>query len=148
MKNSIFKFRTKIKKDLISIFEKNLTNFDPISRLANISGRQQFTSINPLTRNNWFLSCQGLIVVNFKEDGQYDIVGEYPYGVIDINELSGAILADNIGSENLLWLGSKDSKLISYLPNKYINEKKINQLIIYVISLLKSYPIKLSIITV
>ena len=39
--------------------------------------------------------------MSFKEDGQYDIVGEYPYGVIDINELSGAIFADNIGSENL-----------------------------------------------
>ena len=119
-------YLTPTEQNLLSIFEKNLTNFDPITRLANISGRQQFTSVNPLTKNNWFLSSQGLIEVNFKENGQYDIVGEYPYGVIDINELSGAIFADNIGSENLLWLGSKDSKLISYLPNKYLNEKKIN----------------------
>ncbi|MBF11214.1 MAG: hypothetical protein CMC63_03190 [Flavobacteriaceae bacterium] len=112
-------------ENLLQIFEKNLINFDPITRLANISGRQQFTSVNPITKNNWFLSSQGLIEVNFKQGGNFDIVGEYSYGVIDINELSGAIFADNIGSENLLWLGSKDSKLISYLPNKYLNDKKI-----------------------
>ena len=38
------------------------------------------------------------------------------------------ILADNYGNENLLWLGSKDSKLISYLPRKYASEQKISVL--------------------
>jgi hypothetical protein len=61
-------------------------------------------------------------------DGDFQIESEYPFGIIDPNELSGAILADNQEEESILWLGSKDSKVISYLPDQYSKENKIDVL--------------------
>ena len=115
-------------QNLLPIFEKNLLNFDPISRFANITGRQKFTTVNERTKNNWFLTSSGLVEVKFNKDGEFNIDSEYPFGIIDPNELSGAILADSQGDENILWLGSKDSKVISYLPDQYSKEKKIDVL--------------------
>ena len=115
-------------QNLLPIFERNLLNFDPISRFANITGRQKFTTVNEKTKNNWFLTSSGLIEVEFNQDGEFNIESEYPFGIIDPNELSGAILADSQGDENILWLGSKDSKIISYLPDQYSKEKKIDVL--------------------
>ena len=112
-------------QNLFPIFEKNLLNYDPISRFANLTGRQKFSSVNPETKNNWFLTSSGFLEVSFKENGEFKLKEEYPFGTIDPNELSGAIFADNYGNEDLLWLGSKDSKLISYLPRKYASEQKI-----------------------
>ena len=113
-------------QNLLPIFERNLLNFNPISRFANITGRQKFTTVNARTKNNWFLTTSGLLEVKFSKDGQFKIYSEYPFGIIDPNELSGAILADSQGDENILWLGSKDSKLISYLPSQYSKENKID----------------------
>ncbi len=115
-------------QNLLPIFEKNLLNFGPISRFANITGRQKFTTVNERTKNNWFLTSSGLIEVKFNKDGEFNIESEYPFGIIDANELSGAILADSQGDENILWLGSKDSKVISYLPDQYSKENKIDVL--------------------
>ena len=115
-------------QNLLPIFEKNLLNFDPISRFANITGRQNFTTVNQKTKNNWFLTSGGLLEVKFKLDGGFEIKAEYPFGIIDPNELSGAILADSQGEESILWLGSKDSKVISYLPDQYSKENKIDVL--------------------
>ena len=115
-------------QNLFPIFEKNLLNYDPISRVANLTGRQNFTSVNFTTKNNWFLTSSGFLEVSFRQNGEFEVIEEYPFGTIDPNELSGAILADNYGEENLLWIGSKDSKLISYLPSKYATEQKITVL--------------------
>ena len=112
-------------QNLFPIFERNLLNYDPISRFANLTGRQKFSSVNLETKNNWFLTSSGFLEVSFKENGEFEVKEEYPFGTIDPNELSGAIFADNYGNEDLLWLGSKDSKLISYLPRKYASEQKI-----------------------
>ena len=115
-------------QNLLPIFERNLLNFNPISRFANITGRQKFTTFNARTKNNWFLTSSGLLEVEFSQDGKFKINSEYPFGIIDPNELSGAILADSQGDENILWLGSKDSKVISYLPSQYSKENKIDVL--------------------
>jgi len=115
-------------QNLLPIFERNLLNFDPISRFANITGRQKFTTVNERTKNNWFLTSNGLIEVKFNKEGEFSIESEYPFGIINPNELSGAILADSQGDQNILWLGSKDSKIISYLPDQYSKEKKIDVL--------------------
>ena len=115
-------------QNLFPIFEKNLLNYDPISRFANLTGRQKFSSVNPETKNNWFLTSSGFLEVSFKENGEFKLIEEYPFGTIDPNELSGAIFADNYGNEDLLWLGSKDSKLISFLPRKNASEQKIEVL--------------------
>lgn len=115
-------------QNLFPIFEKNLLNYDPISRYANLTGRQKFSSVNPETKNNWFLTSSGFLEVGFKENGEFEVKEEYPFGIIDPNELSGAIFADNYGDDDLLWLGSKDSKLISYLPKKYASEQMIDVL--------------------
>ncbi len=115
-------------KNLLPIFERDLLNFDSFARFANITGRQNFTTVNQKTKNNWFLTSGGLLEVNFKLDGDFQIEAEYPFGIIDPNELSGAILADTQGEESTLWLGSKDSKVISYLPDQYSKENKIDVL--------------------
>jgi hypothetical protein len=115
-------------KNLLPIFERDLLNFDSFARFANITGRQNFTTVNQKTKNNWFLTADGLLEVNFRLDGDFQIESEYPFGIIDPNELSGAILADNQEEESILWLGSKDSKVISYLPDQYSKENKIDVL--------------------
>ena len=112
-------------ENLLRIFEKNLLNFDEISRYIILMGRKQFTSISPLTNNNWFLSASGLLEVNFQEGGNYRIINDYPLASINVNELSGSILSDQFNGQDLIWLGSKDSRLISFLPEKYFNEQKI-----------------------
>lgn len=112
-------------ENMLSIFEKNLLNFDEVTRYTILMGRKQFTSISPITKNNWFLSASGLLEVNFQEEGSYEIVNEYPLASINKNELSGSLLADQFNSQDLIWLGSKDSRLISFLPEKYFNEQKI-----------------------
>lgn len=109
-------------QNLLPIFEKNLVDFD---RFAIITGRKQFTSLNKKTKNNWFLTESGLLEVQFSKDASFEILNQYPYGSIDINELSGAFLAANSNNQDLIYLGSKDSKVISFIPEKYVNQEKI-----------------------
>ncbi len=107
--------------DLFPIFE-NLIDFD---RQSIISDETQFTSLNNKTKNNWFLQNNGVMEVKFNKSG-YEILDTYPYGSIDKNELSGAFLSEKYQNQDLLWLGSKDSKIISWMPKKYSLIEKIN----------------------
>ena len=109
-------------QNLLPIFEKNLIDFD---RFAIITGRKQFTSLNEKTKNNWFLTQSGILEVKFSNDAPFEIINQYPFGSIDINELSGAFLAANSNEQDLIYLGSKDSKLINFMPGKYLNQEKI-----------------------
>ena len=43
------------------------------------------------------MTSSGFLEVGFKENGEFEVKEEYPFGTIDPNELSGAILADNYG---------------------------------------------------
>lgn len=107
--------------DLFPIFE-NLIDFD---RPSIISNETQFTSINQKTKNNWFLQNNGVMEVKFNESG-YEILNNYSYGSVDNKELSGAFLSETYQNQDLLWLGSKDSKIISWMPKKYSLIEKIN----------------------
>ena len=107
--------------DLFPIFE-NLIDFN---RQSIISDETQFTSVNQKTKNNWFLQNNGVMEVKFNESG-YEILNNYSYGSIDNKELSGAFLSETFQNQDILWLGSKDSKIISWIPKKYNSIEKIN----------------------
>ncbi|MEK9613551.1 MAG: SpoIIE family protein phosphatase [Flavobacteriaceae bacterium] len=89
--------------DLYPIFENNI-NFQRL-----------LSSVNPITKNNWFLIEGGVMEVKFDTTG-YEILNRIPFGSIDESELSGAFLSDVSNDRDLLWLGSKDARIIAWFP--------------------------------
>ncbi len=101
-----------LKKKIDEIFENGINNFNPYTI---INGVDQFTTVNKKTRNNWFLTSNGLLEVKFS-DSSYVIKEKYNYGKIDFTELKGSFYAETKNNIESIWLGSKDSKIIRWSP--------------------------------
>ena len=100
-----------LNKNMSEIFEKGI-NFNYFNV---INGIDQFTDLNEVTGNNWFLTDQGMLEVKFDESS-YEILNLFNYGKIDINELKGSFFVETKNGIETIWLGSKDSKLIRWSP--------------------------------
>ena len=72
---------------------------------------------NEDSRHNWYLTESGVYEVKINEES-YDIIKIHNWGEIDYNELTGSIFVEGMGENQTLWLGSRDAKLIRWLPYK------------------------------
>jgi len=72
---------------------------------------------NEDSKHNWYLTESGVYEVKINDDS-YDIIKIHNWGEIDYNELTGRIFVEGIGENQTLWLGSRDAKLIRWLPYK------------------------------
>ena len=77
---------------------------------------------NQNSNNGWMLTSNGIYKTHFNFDNGFSFK-KYPFYKVEISELSGALLAENSGDNEVLWIGSQDSKLYRYLPEIAINEK-------------------------
>jgi hypothetical protein len=108
-----------------SIFNQDIIEF---VWLEIITGRRPLTVISSKTGNNWFLTQNGIIETAFSKENGFKIIKTHSYGLIDKNELSGSFFIENTLQGEKIWLGSIDSKIIQYYPEKYMNEKRITPL--------------------
>ena len=72
---------------------------------------------NEDSKHNWYLTESGVYEVKINDDS-YDIIKIHNWGEIDYNELTGRVFIEGIGENQTLWLGSRDAKLIRWLPYK------------------------------
>jgi ligand-binding sensor domain-containing protein len=77
---------------------------------------------NQNSNNGWMLTSNGIYKTHFNFDNGFSFE-KFPFYKVEISELSGALLAENSGDNEVLWIGSQDSKLYRYLPEIAINEK-------------------------
>ena len=77
---------------------------------------------NQNSNNGWMLTSNGIYKTHFNFDNGFSFK-KYPFYKVEISELSNALLAENSGDNEVLWIGSQDSKLYRYLPEIAINEK-------------------------
>ena len=108
-----------------SIFNQDIVEF---VWLEIITGRRPLTLVSSKTGHNWFLTQNGIIETAFSKENGFEIIKNHPYGLIDKSELSGSFFLDNTIDGEKIWLGSIDSKIIQYDPEKYINEKRMDPL--------------------
>ena len=108
-----------------SIFNQDIIEF---VWLEIITGRRPLTIVSSKTGHNWFLTQNGIVETAFSKENGFKIIKTHSYGLIDKDELSGSFFIENTSQGEKIWLGSIDSKIIQYNPEKYMNEKRINPL--------------------
>ena len=108
-----------------SIFNQDIIEF---VWLEIITGRRPLTIVSSKTGHNWFLTQNGIVETAFSKENGFKIIKTHSYGLIDKDELSGSFFIENTSQGEKIWLGSIDSKIIQYDPEKYMNEKRINPL--------------------
>ena len=108
-----------------SIFNQDIIEF---VWLEIITGRKPLTIVSSKTGHNWFLTQNGIVETAFSKENGFKIIKTHSYGLIDKDELSGSFFIENTSQGEKIWLGSIDSKIIQYNPEKYMNEKRINPL--------------------
>ena len=72
---------------------------------------------NEDSETNWYFTRNGVYEVEFT-DSLYNILKVHNWGEIDYNELTGRNFIEGLGENQTVWLGSRDAKLIRWLPYK------------------------------
>ena len=94
--------------------------------LRNIANGENFNySFNPESGNGWILSITGIYKASFDIRRGFDLK-KYPFYKVDLNELSSGIFAEGKGNNEVLWIGSQDSKVYRYHPEIAIRESHSN----------------------
>ena len=86
--------------------------------MAEIVNAGLFTSgYNEDAKSNWYFTRKGVYEIEFS-DSSYKIIKIHNWGEIDYNELTGRNLIEGTGENQTIWLGSRDAKIIRWLPYK------------------------------
>ena len=75
------------------------------------------TGYNKDAETNWYFTRKGIYEIKFT-DTTYNILKIHNWGEIDYNELTGQSLIEGIGENQTIWLGSRDARLLRWLPYK------------------------------
>lgn len=94
--------------------------------LKEVANEENFYySYNPESGNGWLLASTGIYKVKYDREKGFDLK-KYPFYKVDLNELGRGIFAEGKGDNEVLWIGSQDSKLYRYHPEIAIREKHAN----------------------
>ena len=80
---------------------------------------------NKDAKTNWYFTTNGVYEIEFS-DSTYNIIKIHNWGEIDYNELTGRNFIEGVGENQTIWLGSRDAKLIRWLPYKSEIDNVIN----------------------
>ncbi len=75
------------------------------------------TGYNEDSQTNWYFTREGIYEVEIKESS-YNIIKKHNWGEIDYSELTGRNFIEGKGDNQTIWFGSRDAKLIRWLPYK------------------------------
>jgi hypothetical protein len=78
---------------------------------------------NPNSKNGWLFTQVGLYKVAFDMKKGFSFT-TYPFYKVEFSELSGGLLAEGTGDNEVLWIGSQDDKIYRYYPELAKKEKK------------------------
>ena len=94
--------------------------------LREIANEENFYySYNPESGNGWILASTGIYKVKYDRVKGFDLK-RYPFYKVDLNELGRGIFSEGKGDNEVLWIGSQDSKLYRYHPEIAIRETHAN----------------------
>ena len=72
-------------------------------------------SYNPISKNGWTVSDLGVYKTEYDPNKGFSFK-QYPFYKVELGELSYGILAEGIGDNEVLWIGSQDDKIYRFLP--------------------------------
>lgn len=94
--------------------------------LREVANRENFYySYNPESGNGWVLANTGIFRMKYDPRKGFNLK-KYPFYKVDLNELGRGIFSEGKGENEVLWIGSQDSRLYRYHPEIAIRESHTN----------------------